>query len=171
MNPSNSLTDREFSALLASIVSSMSNLLGIHNTNNNSTLKSLNKARPLPRNKVSKMTLSFIHRFSQFQNIVFINIYILSALSLLDSPFLVNKNNVLYNFHEYCWAYGFHKFLEYFKTIDYLQNEKGETSGPFHSNYLNNEYKSLFNITIENIKNYIIEDKNNSFLKYYYTLK
>ncbi|ORX75078.1 hypothetical protein BCR32DRAFT_272146 [Anaeromyces robustus] len=168
INSSEALTDREFSALLASVISSMSNLIGTHNINtNNSFLKLTNKARPLPKNKVSKMTLSFIHRFSQFQNIIFLNIYILSVLSLLDSSLLVNRNNILYHFNEYCWAYGFHKYFEYFKTIDYLQNDKGETTGPFRSNYLNNEYKYLFNAITENIKNYIICDRNESFLKYY----
>jgi len=171
MNPSNALTDREFSALLASIVSSMSNLLGVHNTNDNNLLKSKHMARPLPKNKVTKMTLNFIHRFSQFQSIIFLNIYILSALSLLDSSFLVNKNNVSYNLHEYCWGYGFHKFLEYFKTIDYLQNDKGERIGPFRSNYLNNEFRIIFNVVTENIRDYIVEDKSKPFLKYFYKHK
>lgn len=172
MDPSNALTEREFSALLASIVSSMSYLLGVHHTqNNNSSLKIIHKARPLPKNKVTKMSLNVIHRFSQFQNIVFMNIYILSILSLLDSSFLVSKNSIIYNFHEYCWALGFHKFLEYFKTIEYMKNDRGNPAGPFHSSYLNSEFRSLFNAITENLKEYIVYDNNKSFLKSYYNTK
>jgi len=167
-NPLNALTEYELAALIASTVSSMSNLLGVHNTrNNNSTLKITNKTRPLPKNKVTKMTLRFIHRFSEFQNIIFLNIFILSALALLDSPFLTHKANIIYHFHEYCWAYGFHKFLEYFKTLDYLQNDKGEKDGPFHSHFLNNEFRSIFDAVIENIDYCIIKDEDKPFLKYY----
>ncbi|ORX48422.1 hypothetical protein BCR36DRAFT_413184 [Piromyces finnis] len=167
-NKLNAITEHELTALIASIVSSMSNLLGVQNTrNNNSSLKVTNKTSPLPKNKVSKMTLHFIHRFSEFQNIIFLNIFILSALTLLDSPFLNNKSNMINHFHEYCWAYGFHKFLEYFKTLDFLHNGKGEKEGPFHSNFLNNEFKMILNAVIENINHYIIINKEKPFLKYY----